>query len=481
MFGTMPKEKVEALNEIIHIRKDNEIMNNIHKFKCKEDYFILDTNSGAIHLVDKVIYDIVDESGIESRSNVINKYGEKYGKDVLNEGYDEIEELIKKGQLYSEDVYEKISKKFEDEPNYMKAVCLNVAHDCNLRCKYCFADGEGYDQEKKLMSFEVAKKSIDFLIANSGPRKNIEVDFFGGEPLLDMDVVKKTVDYARSIEKQNNKNFRFTITTNATLLTEETMDYLEENMVNIVLSIDGRKKVQDNIRIGINGQGTYDDILPKIKSMVARRHKSKKQYFIRGTYTSQNLDFSEDIKHFIDNGFKEISIEPVVLQPDNPLSIKEEYLEQIYKEYDKIFDELLKHDDVIFYHFNIDINGGACIYKRISGCGAGFEYIAVTPDGDMYPCHQLVGNKKFYMGNVYEGIKNNKISNDFRKSNIYNKPECKKCWAKFYCSGGCQANNYNFNGDTKIPYEIGCKIQKRRLEYAIALQYYRNNKRLEVK
>lgn len=451
-------------------------MKNIHKFKCKDDYFILDVNSGAIHVVDKIVYDIIDENNIESRDNVLNKFKGICDEAIINECYDEIEELIYNEQLYTKDIYENIAKKFEEEPNYIKAVCLNIAHDCNLRCKYCFADGEGYDQQKKLMSFEVAKKSIDFLIKNSGPRKNIEVDFFGGEPLLNIGVVKKTIDYARSLEKQYNKNFRFTITTNATLLTEEVMDYLEENMVNIVLSIDGRKKVQDSIRLKVDGSGTYDDILPKIKRMVERRHKSKKQYYIRGTFTSQNLDFSEEIKHFIELGFKEISIEPVVLSEDNVLSIKEEYLDKIYEEYDKILDELLQHDDVIFYHFNIDINGGACIYKRISGCGAGFEYIAVTPDGDIYPCHQFVGNKDFYMGNVYEGINNKKISSDFRKSNIYNKAECKNCWARFFCSGGCQANNYNFNGDTKIPYEIGCNMQRKRIEYAIALQYYRNKK-----
>lgn len=450
-------------------------MRDIHKFKCKEDYFILDVNSGAIHVIDKIIYDIVDEKSNESRSNVINKYKGIYDEVVLNECYDDIEEIIEMGQLYSQDTYEVIAKNFQNEPNYIKAVCLNIAHDCNLRCKYCFADGEGYDQQKILMSFDVAKKSIDFLLKNSGIRKNIEVDFFGGEPLLNMDVVKQTVNYARSKEKEFNKNFRFTITTNATLLTKEIMDYLDENMVNIVLSIDGRKKVQDNIRLRINGEGTYDDILPKIKSMVEKRQKSKKQYYIRGTFTSQNLDFYQDIKHFIDIGFKEISIEPVVLPEDNLLSIKEEHLESIYEQYDKILDELLNHDDITFYHFNVDINGGPCIYKRISGCGAGFEYIAVTPDGDIYPCHQFVGNKKFYMGNVYEGIKNKELSNEFRESNIYNKAECKKCWARFFCSGGCQANNYNFNGDTKIPYEIGCKMQKKRIEHAIALQYYRNN------
>ncbi|MFT5874661.1 MAG: hypothetical protein ACI8WT_003631 [Clostridium sp.] len=454
-------------------------MGNIHKFICKGDYFILDVSSGAIHVVDKIIYDILSEEGVKSRSDVINKYREKYDEEILNECYDDIEELIKSEKLYSEDVYEPIARNFEKQPNYIKAVCLNIAHDCNLRCKYCFADGEGYDKQKILMSFDVAKRSIDFLIQNSGSRKNIEVDFFGGEPLLNMEVVKKTVDYARGLEKQHYKNFRFTITTNATLLTPDIMEYLDENMINIVLSIDGRKVVQDNIRTTINGDGTYDDILPKIKTMVQMREKSKKQYYIRGTFTANNLDFSKDIKHFIDLGFKEISIEPVVLPAGDVLSIKEEHLEQIYDEYDKIFDELLLHDDVIFYHFNIDINGGACIYKRISGCGAGFEYIAVTPEGDIYPCHQFVGNTEFLMGNVFEGINNKVIPGIFRQANIYRKPDCKKCWARFYCSGGCQANNYNFTGDIKIPYEIGCKMQSKRVEYAIALQYYRNNKKAE--
>ncbi|WP_053957077.1 thioether cross-link-forming SCIFF peptide maturase [Inediibacterium massiliense] len=456
-------------------------MKDIHKFQYKDDYFILDVSSGSIHVVDKIIYDIIDEEGIDSRNNIITKYKGKYDENILNECYDEIEELIERGQLYSEDIYEDFAKSFQDEPNCIKSVCLHVAHDCNLRCKYCFADGEGYDQQKTIMSFEVAKKSVDFLIENSGKRRNIEVDFFGGEPLLNMDVVKKTVDYARGKEKQYNKNFRFTITTNATLLTEEIMDYLEENMVNIVLSIDGRKEVQDSIRLSIDGRGTYDSIVPKIKSMVQRRHKSKKQYYIRGTFTIQNLDFSKDIEHFVDLGFKEISIEPVVLPDDHVLAIQEEHLDEIFNQYDKIVDKLINHNDVTFYHFNIDMNGGACIYKRLSGCGAGFEYVAITPDGDIYPCHQFVGNKDFLVGTIYDGIQNNKISSNFRESNIYNKLECKKCFARFYCSGGCQANNYNFNRDTKIPYEIGCKMQRKRIECAIALQYYRKNKIEEVK
>lgn len=450
-------------------------MKYIHKFKSGDNCFVLDVCSGMIHVVDEVLYDILDESGLVSRNDILGKYIDKHGKEVLDECYDEIEELIENGQLYSTDEYEAIAGKYETEPNYIKAVCLNVAHDCNLRCKYCFADGEGYDREKKLMSFEVAKKSIDFLIRSSGSRRNIEVDFFGGEPLMNMEVVKDTVSYARSIEKQHGKNFRFTITTNATLLTEDIMDYLEQNMVNIVLSLDGRKEVQDRIRTRLDEGGTYEDILPRINSMVQRREKSGKQYYIRGTFTSGNLDFYEDIKHFIGLGYKEISIEPVVLPSDNKLSIKEEHLEQIFQQYDKILKELLENKDVTFYHLNVDIYGGTCIYKRLSGCGAGFEYIAVTPGGDIYPCHQFIGNRDFYMGNVQDGIVNGKVQADCRKSNIYRKTECRECWARFFCSGGCQANNYNFNGDMKIPYEIGCKMQRKRIECAIALQYHRGN------
>jgi uncharacterized protein len=448
-------------------------MSNIHKFKYKDDYFVLDVNSGAIHVLDKIVYDMIDEENFKNKEYYINKFETKINKDTIDECYGELKELKEKGQLYSKDINPNIIENYENSPNYIKSICLNIAHDCNLICKYCFADGEGYDQQKKLMPIEVAKKSIDFLIEKSGNRKNVEVDFFGGEPLLNMDVVKKTVKYARSMENKYNKRFRFTITTNATLLNEEIMDYLDNNMINIVLSIDGRKTVNDSIRVTKGHGGSYDRILPNIQKMVEKRHKSKKQYYIRGTFTANNLDFYEDIKHFIDLGFKEISIEPVVLPDDNELAIKEEHLEEIYKQYDKICSELSKSDDVIFYHFNMDINGGPCIYKRISGCGAGFDYVAVTPDGDIYPCHQFVGNEDFHLGNVFEGEVNQGIASLFKEAHVYNKPECRNCWARFFCSGGCQANHYNFNGDFKVPYKIACEMQKKRIECAIALQYYR--------
>lgn len=448
----------------------------IHKFKYKDDYFVLDVNSGAIHVVDNMVYDMIDENGLANEDYYIDKFRSRTDENTIKDCYNELIELKENGQLYSEDIATNIIGKYEKEPSFIKSLCLNIAHDCNLRCKYCFADGEGYDQQKKLMSFEVAKKSIDFLIEKSGNRTNLEVDFFGGEPLMNMEVVKKTVDYARSIEKQHMKKFRFTITTNAMLLDEETMNYLDENMLNVVLSIDGRKKVNDRIRVTKGEKGSYDTILPKIRKMVEMRHKSTKQYYIRGTFTSDNLDFSEDIKHYIDLGFKEISIEPVVLPENNELSIKENHLEKIFEQYEKIVDELIEKRDVIFYHFNIDINGGPCIYKRITGCGAGFDYIAVTPDGEIYPCHQFVGNEDFYLGNVFEGEVNQKIASTFKVAHLYNKPECKNCWSRFFCSGGCQANHYNFNGDFKTPYSIACKMQKKRIECAIALQYYRSNK-----
>ena len=321
------------------------------------------------------------------------------------------------------------------------------------------------------MSADIGKKAIDFVIEKSGPRKNIEVDLFGGEPLMAFDAIKEIVDYARTQEKIHNKNIRFTMTTNATLLNDERMDYLDKNMGNIVLSIDGRKEVNDRVRVRIDGSGSFDSILPKIKKMVKIRDKSK-QYYARGTFTRKNTDFFKDIKYLADEGFDEISIEPVVLPEDNPLSLREEDLPTIYEQYDKLYEEMLYNGGKFkFYHFNIDITGGPCVYKRISGCGAGHEYVAVTPNGDIYPCHQFVGNENFRMGNLrdWNNLRED-IAQKFKEAHIYNKPKCKRCWARFYCSGGCQANNYNFNGNINEPYELGCKMQKKRIECAIALK-----------
>lgn len=445
----------------------------IHKFIQNNEMYVIDVNSGSIHLVDSLVYDMLDEDGFKTKDELIDKLKNKYNESEISEAYDEIKELIEDEELYSRDLYENISDKIVDGPSFIKALCLNIAHDCNLRCKYCFADEGEYKGCREIMSPEIGKKAIDFVIKHSGPRKNIEVDLFGGEPLMAFDVVKEIVEYAKVREKEENKNIRFTMTTNATLLTDEIMDYLDKNMGNIVLSIDGRKEVNDKVRVRVDGSGCYDSILPKIKKMVDMRDKSK-QYYARGTFTRNNTDFFEDIKHLAKEGFDEISIEPVVLPEDHPLSLREEDLPKIFEQYDKLYHEMLKNHregkEFKFYHFNININGGPCVYKRISGCGAGHEYVAITPSGDIYPCHQFVGNKNFIMGTVFEDDIDTEISNEFKEANIYKKPKCMECWARFYCSGGCQANNYNFNNNIHVPYELGCKMQKKRIECAIALK-----------
>lgn len=447
-------------------------MSLIHKFCQGNDYYVIDVNSGSLHVVDKLVYDLLDEDKLQGEEFLIEKYKDEYSAEEIKEALEDIKELIREGLLYSMDLYEDIALK-DNSPSYIKALCLNIIHDCNLKCKYCFADEGEYKGKRKTMSVEVGKKAIDFVIEKSGPRKNIEVDLFGGEPLMAFENIKEIVDYAREQEKIHNKNIRFTMTTNATLLNDETMEYLDKNMGNIILSIDGRESVNDAVRVRRDGSGTYKAILPKIKEMVDRRDKSK-QYYVRGTFTRNNIDFFEDIISLANEGFEEISVEPVVLPEEHDLSLREEDLEVIFDQYDKLYEEMLKRyregKEFKFYHFNIDLQGGPCVYKRISGCGAGHEYVAITPDGEVYPCHQFVGNKDFLLGNIYEGNLDMELSNKFRKSHIYNKPKCKECWARFYCSGGCQANNYNFNGDMHIPYELGCKMQKKRIECAIALK-----------
>ena len=447
----------------------------IHKFKQGQDYFLVDVNSGSLHVIDELIYDMLkDTSSLEEKEILIQRLKNKYDPKDIEEAYSDLEELVNEGMLYSKDLYEDIAKKNETDRDYIKALCLNVVHDCNLRCKYCFADEGEYKGCRKPMSAEVGKKAIDFVIEKSGPRKNIEVDLFGGEPLMVFDTIKEIVDYAKGQEKIHNKNIRFTMTTNATLLNDEIMDYMDKNMGNIILSIDGRKSVNDAVRVRIDGSGSFDRILPKIKQMVDKRDKSK-QYYVRGTFTRNNTDFFQDIMYLANEGFKEISVEPVVLPNEHELSLREEDIPTIFNQYDKLYEEMLKRakdgNEFKFYHFNIDLNGGPCVYKRISGCGAGFEYVAVTPDGDVYPCHQFVGNEHFLLGNIYkEEELNQEISNRFKKGHVYNKPKCRNCWARFYCSGGCQANNFNFNGDINVPYEIGCEMQKKRIECAIALK-----------
>ena len=445
----------------------------IHKFKQGDNFFVLDVNTGAVHIVDELVYDLVDDNKLRDKEELIKEFGAKYGEETISEAYEEILELIDEDILYSRDQYEDIAHSSMDDRDYIKAVCLNIIHGCNLRCKYCFADEGEYNGHKGVMSVETAKKAIDYVVKRSGPRRNIEIDLFGGEPTMIMDKVKEIIAYARENEKDWKKNIRFTMTTNATLLTEEMMDFMDKEMGNIILSLDGRKEVNDNVRIKVDGSGSYDDILPNIKRMIEKRDKSK-HYYVRGTFTGANTDFYEDVKAMVNEGFREISIEPVVLEKGHFLELKEEHLPEIFENYDKLYNEMVRRkkegDEFNFYHFNIDLNGGPCVYKRISGCGAGFEYVAITPQGEVYPCHQFVGKEEFKLGSIYDDTYDAELGKKFKKAHIYNKPKCRECWARFYCSGGCQSNNFAFNGDMNIPYEIGCKMQKKRIECAIALK-----------
>lgn len=446
----------------------------IHKFKQGDNFFVLDVNTGAVHIVDELVFDILDDEKLKEKEEVLTNLKGKYKEEDIVEAYDEIKQLVEEEVLYSKDQYEDIAHSSMDDRDYIKAVCLNIIHACNLRCKYCFADEGEYNGHKGVMSLDTAKKAIDYVVKRSGPRRNIEIDLFGGEPTMIMDTIKDIIKYARENEKEWKKNIRFTMTTNATLLNDDMMDYMDKEMGNIILSLDGRKEVNDRVRIKIDGSGSYDDILPNVKKMISKRTKGK-MYFVRGTFTRENLDFYNDVVSMLNEGFREISIEPVVLDGCHPLSLREEDLEVIFENYDKLYEEMARrkregNDNFNFYHFNIDLQGGPCVYKRISGCGAGFEYVAITPQGDVYPCHQFVGKEEYKLGSIYDDTYNAELGKTFKMAHIYNKPKCKECWARFYCSGGCQANNVNFNGDMKIPYEVGCKMQKKRIECAIALK-----------
>lgn len=448
-------------------------MSLIHKFKQGGKCFVLDVNTGAVHIVDELVYDLVDDNKLRSKEELVADFGAKYGADVVEEAYEELQELVAEGILYTEDQYEDIAHSSMDDRDYIKAVCLNIIHACNLRCKYCFADEGEYNGHKGKMSLETAKKAIDYVVKRSGPRKNIEIDLFGGEPTMMMDTIKEIIAYARENEAKWNKRIRFTMTTNATLLTDEMMDYMDKELENIILSLDGRKEVNDKVRIRFDGKGSYDQILPNIKKMVAKRDKTK-AHTVRGTFTRENLDFYEDVKMMVDEGFREISIEPVVLEDGHPLALRKEDLPKIFESYDKLYDELVQKKaegkEFNFYHFKVDLNGGPCVYKRISGCGAGFEYVAITPQGEVYPCHQFVGKEEYKLGSIYDDSYNADLGMSFKKAHIYNKPKCRNCWARFYCSGGCQANNIAFNNDINNPYDIGCQMQKKRIECAIALK-----------
>ncbi|MBH7617521.1 thioether cross-link-forming SCIFF peptide maturase [Clostridioides difficile] len=449
-------------------------MSMIHKFSMNGYNIVLDVNGGAVHVLDDVAYDLLDFYKEKSKEEILEILKSKYQEEKINEAYEEILNLEKEGLLYTEDTYQYHPSFVHREP-VVKALCLNVAHDCNLKCKYCFAAQGDFGGEKELMSFEVGKAAIDYLIANSGSRKNLEIDFFGGEPLMNFEVVKQLVDYGRSVEKDYNKNIRFTITTNGVLLNDEIIDYINENMHNVVLSLDGRKEVNDNMRPTLNDKGSYDITLPRFKKLVEKRAKDK-YYYIRGTFTRDNLDFSKDVMHFADLGFKLTSVEPVVGDESNPYALREEDLPKIFEEYEKFAveyaDRQLQGDGFKFFHFMIDLNQGPCVIKRITGCGAGNEYLSVTPNGDIYPCHQFVGNEEFEMANIFdeEIVLPENLKNMFREAHVYTKEECKQCWNKFYCSGGCHANAINFNNDISKPYELGCEMQRKRTECSIMIQ-----------
>ena len=447
----------------------------VHTFHCLDANIAVDVNSGAVHVLDQTAYDLLsllDGPMAEHCPDEVAAKLPQYDRESLNCAWDDLYQLQQQGLLFTDDTYidpEAAVLMQKDAP--VKALCLHVSHDCNLRCKYCFAStGDFGTGHRMTMNVETAKKAIDFVIARSGKRHNIEVDFFGGEPLMAMDTVKATVDYARSLEKEHNKNFRFTITTNGILLDDETIDYINENMSNAVLSLDGRPEVNDNMRPTVNGKGSYDVILPKFQKLVAGR--GDKDYYLRGTFTRHNRDFAQDVIHIADQGFRNVSVEPVVGDAKYDYTFKEEDLPGILEEYENLARELLDRDDN-FFHFNVDLTQGPCVIKRMRGCGAGCEYVAITPDGDIYPCHQFVGKEEYKLGNVYDNTFDMDISRKFAGLNIYTRPDCKDCWARFYCSGGCSASNLEVNGDMMIPNRFGCDMQRKRLECAIAMKAHR--------
>ncbi|MCD8120631.1 MAG: thioether cross-link-forming SCIFF peptide maturase [Clostridiales bacterium] len=458
----------------------------IHQYKNNGYDIVMDVASGSVHVVDDVVYDAVAllepvmgelaaaapiPADVRERAAVILR--KTYPDQDVEEALNEVQELIDAEELYTKDIYQNYVMDFKKRKTVVKALCLHIAHDCNLGCRYCFAEEGEYHGRRALMSFEVGKKALDFLIANSGNRRNLEVDFFGGEPLMNWKVVKQLVEYGRSQEETHNKHFRFTLTTNGMLLNDEIMDFCNREMSNVVLSLDGRREVNDRMRpVRGSGSSSYDIIVPKFQKFAKSR--AGRDYYVRGTFTRNNLDFCEDVKHFADLGFDQMSMEPVVSDPAEPYAIREEDLPQILEEYDKLAKEYIKRKKegrgFNFFHFMIDLNQGPCVAKRLSGCGSGVEYLAVTPWGDLYPCHQFVGHEEYLMGNVDEGIVRTDIRDEFKLCNVYAKEQCRNCFARFYCSGGCAANSYNFHGRITDTYEIGCEMQKKRIECAIMIR-----------
>ncbi|MBM6685097.1 thioether cross-link-forming SCIFF peptide maturase [Faecalicatena contorta] len=456
----------------------------IHQYRNNGYNIVLDVNSGAVHVVDELCYDAIahlaagEEPDLaalekpETLEGLQEALGDRYEAGQIREAWEDIKELTQEGRLFTRDVFEPMIDQVKQRKTVVKALCLHIAHDCNLACKYCFAEEGEYHGRRALMSYEVGKKALDFLIASSGNRRNLEVDFFGGEPLMNWQVVKDLVAYGRQQEKLHDKHFRFTVTTNGVLLNDEIQEFINKEMDNVVLSLDGRKEVNDAMRPFRSGKGSYDLIVPKFQKLADSRNQER--YYVRGTFTRNNLDFSNDVLHFADLGFKQMSIEPVVGDESDPYAIREEDIPKICEEYDRLAKIMIEREKegkgFNFFHFMIDLEGGPCVSKRLSGCGSGTEYLAVTPWGDLYPCHQFVGQEEFLMGNVDEGITRPEIADEFRNCSVYSKEKCRNCFAKFYCSGGCMANAYNFHGTIHEAYDIGCEMQRKRVECAIMMK-----------
>lgn len=445
----------------------------IHRYKQGGYNIVLDVCSGAVHVVDEVAYDIIGIFEECAREDVLKAMAEKYpeiNESDIAECYAQVSSLKESGKLFAEDNYEAMAGKLKEKTaGVVKALCLHIAHTCNLNCSYCFASQGKYHGERAVMSYEVGKRALDFLVENSGTRRNLEVDFFGGEPLMNFQVVKDLVAYARSIEKEHNKNFRFTLTTNGVLVDDDVIEFANRECHNVVLSLDGRKEIHDRFRVDFSGKGSWEKIVPKFQKFVESR--GGKGYYMRGTFTHHNPDFLEDIKTMLDLGFNELSMEPVVCAEGDPSALTQEDLPVVLEQYEKLAELMLQKDKegkpFTFYHYMIDLTGGPCIYKRISGCGSGTEYMAVTPWGDLYPCHQFVGDEKFRLGDIYEGVTNKAIQNEFMACNVYAHEECKDCWARLYCSGGCAANAYHSTGSVTGVYEYGCTLFRKRMECAI--------------
>ena len=448
----------------------------IHQYKLGGYNIVLDVCSGSVHVVDEVAYDMISLFEGSDREAVISAMAEKYAgregitRRDLEECYDQVAALRDAGQLFTPDTFEPMAGSLKEKTaGVVKALCLHVAHTCNLNCAYCFASQGKYHGERAVMSFEVGKQALDFLIANSGTRRNLEVDFFGCEPLMNFQVVKDLVAYARSIEKEHHKNFRFTLTTNGLLIDEDVIDFANREMSNVVLSLDGRKEIHDRYRVDYAGNGSWERIVPKFQKLVAAR--GGKNYYMRGTFTHANPDFLQDIQQMLDLGFSELSMEPVVCAPGDPSALTEEDFPVVCAQYEQLAELMLRRDKegrpFTFYHYMLDLSGGPCIYKRISGCGSGTEYMAVTPWGDLYPCHQFVGDEKFKLGNIWDGVTNTERRAEFAACNVYAHPECRDCWARLYCSGGCAANAYHATGAITGIYEYGCRLFRKRMECAI--------------